>query len=621
MQVDWLNISSMTGGTGQTDVYAYVTENEKVGSVRNATVRFTNEEGLTADLSISQSSDTTDMRFVLSTDYLYVQGGGGTFYVNVLSNTYWKVTDYNTGLTITTDNQEGYGDGVLEIRFPINPNTDNTYHYDHYGRPFYGRDGYITVQSLMGTKRIYWEQAAYGAITVTPNQLVFPSTQQTLSVTVSSSTDWEITSYDSANTSFSALSGHSGETTIYVTKSALTVTEQDYYVTHPSIAVFSDGINTAVLNIDSEPRENYYIDDDYITVTYNVPEANTQVVLYAYDVELAITPTVQFLDNNHTEIGRSSFRSIDNVIYGQYYTTFTTAGEHIVKYKFNKDGCIMPKWAFPPAGITGVVGRNCYEKMVIGNRCQGSIFACAANGSGFKEIILGKGNITNIGEFAFRGCGSYDTDFVFEDNVQDYMLQPFHQFKARKFVYNRPELGGGDGSSTGVTDVSGSARKYTISGVTYSWTSGVKVTAVTAPYCSWEYPGDISCVQLVIGQAVQNLRQGAVYPYAAVSNRVSGDAYQVSYVYAGGSYGTNYPINGWSFQSIACVNHTPPHRDSGEITPVKQKFDAAEGVVIYGNFANFYKGPQRTIPLHYPIGADYSDWSAAWSNMVEDLNL
>lgn len=617
MQVDWLNINPMTGGTGQTEVYGYVAPNEIIGCTRNATVRFTNNEGLYADLNLSQSSDTSDMRFVVTPDYLYVPGGGGTYNVNVLTNTYWKVTEYDSSLTITSDNMEGYGDGILTIVIPQNPNTNNWYGYDHNGRPFYGRDGYITVTSLMGTKRILWEQAAYKAITVTPNRLVFPQTGGTLPVTVKSAMDWEIISYDSAHTSFSVLSGHSGETTIYVTKSALTQTQIEYYTTCPSTAEFNDGSNVALLFMDST-FDDYYIDDDWITVTYDVPSANTEVILYAYESDLAIVPTVQFQDDNHTEVGRNSIQIDYQRFLGQYYTTFTTEGEHTVKYKFNKDGCIIPKYGFPAGNILGVRGTACYKSIVIGNRCQGSIYACAAKGTGFKEVVLGLGNITGIGELAFEGCGSYETDFVFGNNVASYTYQPFHNMKAKKFVYNRTELGGESGETQ--TVVTSGCSKFIISGSTFSFADSNTVTATTN-YGSWNYPGDISCIELVIGQKVETIHNTPFYPYGLSISKVNKTTGQANYIYAGASFSTGFPINGWSVNSISCVSRVSPSVDRYSFTPVTQTFRRQQGQVHYGVFATATKGPQRSIPFHYPIGADYSAWSSEWSNMIGDLDI
>lgn len=624
MQVDWLNIRPLTGGTGQTEVYAYVTPNEKPGSTRRATVRFTNTDGLTADLNITQVSDTSDLRFVLSPDYLYVPGGGGTYYVNVLTNTYWKVTDYDSGLTITTDNMEGFGDGLLEIVFPPNPNTNNQYGYDHNGRPFYGREGYITVASVMGTKRVFWEQAAYAAITVTPNKLFFSQTGGTLSATVKSSMDWQITSYDSATTSFSALSGHSGETVIYVTKAALTQTQIDYYVTKPSKAEFSDGQNVALLFIESN-LDNYYNDDDWITVTYDVPSANTQVKLYGYDVELAITPDVVFEDDDHTAVEMTTWGGpleYGIPIYKQYYTTFTTPGEHIVKYRFNKEGCIMPKYAFP-GNIVGTVGEECYKKIVIGNRCEGSIYACAAVGTSFKEVNLGLGNITSIGEYAFRGCGSYEKDFVYGDNVQDVVYEPFHQMKAKKFVFNKETLGGSSSSST-ITVTGGPVSNLYISGNSFSYSSNRPIVTGTTNVCTWEkYPGDINSIELVIGQNVKHISNSPFYPFGFNLIKSGTNNYTFDYIYASNTFRSQdySKIKGWTTSSISCVSNVSPTVENYAFTPVVQTFKARDGNYNYGTIGTYSKGPSRSIPFHYPIGADYSAWSSQWSNMIGDLNI
>ena len=629
MQVDWLTINPMSGGTGETSVYGYVLPNEKAGCTRRATVRFTNNEGLYADLNLSQTSDTSDMRFVVTPDYLFVQGGGGTFYVNVLTNTYWKITDYDSGLTITSDNQEGYGDGILTIVFPQNPNTNNQYGYDHQGRPFYGREGYITVTSLMGTKRIFWEQAAYEAITVTPNKLVFPQTGGTLSVTVKSSTDWEITSYDSAHTSFSALSGHSGETVISVTKSALTQSQLEYYSTCPSTAEFSDGSNVALLKLDST-IDDYYIDDDWITVTYNVPSANTEVLLFAHLTSDSITPTVQFQDDYHTGIDvaytRIGTTSSDNRTLKQYVATFTTPGLHTIKMRFNKEGSIIPKWGFPTRLGFSPRGTVCYHSIVIGNQLSGYIEACAAINTGFKEVILGTGDITGIGEFAFLGCGSADKDFVLGNNVGPLTYEPFQNFTARKFVFNQDTLGG-SGSSYEDRVVASGNTGIVISGVAYTFTANTDygITATTN-ICDWSgYFGDITCSQFVIGDKVSKISNTPFYPFGFfyVTKPLSNVASAFTYGFAGASYGDAYPLKGSNISSIYCVPRVSPVVETYAFTPAVQTFKKRGQITgTYDFFQTFTKGPERNIPFHYPIGADYSAWSQnGWTNLIGDLNI
>ena len=622
MNVDWLNISPLEGPTGNTEIYAYVTENEKIGSTRWATVEFINQEGLTAQLTLTQTSNTEDMRFVVTPDYLYVQGGGGTFYVNILSNTYWKVSNYDCGINITTDNEDGYGDAIVKIVFPRNPNTNNQYGYDHMGRPFYGREGYITITSLMGTKQIFWEQAAYEAITVTPNKLYFPETGGSMTVTVSSSTDWTLTSYDSATTSFSALSGHSGATEITVSKIPLTQAQIEYYVTCPSQAVFSDGSNTAVLSIDST-LDNYYIDDDWITVTYDVPSANTDVILYAYESDLAITPTVQFQDANHSEIKRKSVQLSYERFLGQYYTTFTTAGEHIVKYKYNKEGTIIPKFGFPAGNILGVSGQACYKKIVIGNRCSGVIAGCAAKGTGFEEVILGTGNITLIGEAAFSGCGSYDKDFILPNGVQDIMYCPFMGFKARKFIYDM-DYWGGDNASEEKSNQSN--IKYTTQGLLSLFTvlvygssygSQNRFVASGSHYNWSKYPGPIDCRELVIGQNVKVMYSNGIYPFGYIWSESSDS---VSITKPGMMYSFSVAAAPIKCNSIAMLRKTPPQTPSGintNMTRTRQTFTVGTDETHYFDFGFL----PSSKPFHYPIGSNYSAWTSIFTNHYEDLDI
>lgn len=627
MEVDWLNISPLTGGTGQTEIYGYVTENTRIGCTRRATVRFTNTAGDTADLYLTQTSNTEDMRFVVTPDYILVSPTGGTYNVYIFSNTFWRVTEYDTGLTITTDNPDGYGDGILQIVFPQNPNTNNEEGTDHNGNPFYGRRGEIIVQSLMGERTILWEQPSYGAITVTPDSLLFSQTGGTLSATVHSDTDWTVVSYDEDNVSLNILSGHSGDTVIWVTKAPLTSTQIQYYSTKPSKVVFSDGLNTAILSLDSN-LDDYYIDDDWITVYYNVPSANTEVILYGYESALTITPTVWFQDDNHTSVVRTSYPTAQYQEYRyQFYTTFTTPGEHIVKYKFNKSGTIIPRYGFPVA-FTGTRGMACYNKIVIGNRCSGNIEACAAKGA-FQEVILGRGDIGMIGEAAFMDCGSTSKDFILGNNVREFLWQPFHNFKARRFVYNRTVLGSTTPTYKSQTPYSG-IRYLEISGSTSSWSSDQKVYA-SAFGCNWgdteekhQYIGDVQCEQLVIGECVETIGGTPFYPFYVRSWRGSGSTAERQKLYYGYYYATTTfanqstsRIKGWTVPSIALLSRVSPTVLNYGFTPAVQYFTVNEST-----YRIFRIGTERTIPLHYPIGSDYSAWeSGGWTNLIEDLDI
>lgn len=624
MQVDWLNINPLEGGIGQTEIYAYVLPNEKVGNTRNATVRFTNDDGVSTVLNLTQTSDTGDMRFVVTPDYIYVPGGGGTYNVNVLTNTYWKVSDYDSGFTITSDNMEGYGDGILTIVIPPNPNTDNWYGYDHNGRPFYGRDGYITFTSLMGTKRILWEQAAYNAITVTPNNLSFSQTGGTHSITVKSSMDWEITSYDSAHTSFSALSGHSGETTIYVTKSALTQSQIGYYVTCPSTAEFSDGLNVALLFMDST-LDDYYNDDNWLTVTYDVPSANTRTILFAYERDLAISPGVQFQDDKHTELASTSVQLSYDRYLRQYYTTFTTAGEHIVKIRYNQSGTIIPKFGFPAGNIYGVSGSACYKKIVIGNKCSGVIAGCAAKNTGFKEVVLGLGNITLIGEAAFSGCGSYNYDFVLPNNVKDIMYCPFIDFKAKKFVYDMDIWGGDNDSEEKIPQ--NNSYKYISGGVQYPFSVYVygrsygktgSFASSTSHYEWSKFPGPFDCKELVIGQNVRKMYTNGIYPFGYVFG-ASGDAASLSrpggllYTYSASAA----PIK---CDSLSMLRKLPPSVPGGlnaNITRTRTTFRLGGGDAQYADFGF----DPSSKPFHYPIGGSYNGWISTFTDYYEDIDI
>lgn len=637
MELDWLNINPMTGGTGQTEIYASVTENTKVGSTRRATVRFTNGEGLTADLKLTQPSNQEDIFFVLGPDYLYVPAGGGTFYVDILSNSYWKVSDYDSGLTITTGNMDGFGDGVLAITFPINPNTDNEYGYDHYGRPFYGREGYITVSTLRGDYRIFWEQVAYNAITVVPQKLVFSQTGGSKTVTVKSSVDWTLTSYDSATTTISPVSGHSGETVVTVTKQPLTQTQITYYITVPSTAVFSDGSNTAVLSINST-IDDYYIDDDYVTVTYYVPEdkVNKDMFLYRWisgkkeyyisggSMYYNVIPLgyvapseVLFQDANNTGTAiKKDPVTWQEVATQAYFTKFTTPGYHQIKYKF-PDSTLIGKYMFEFS--------KDIVRIVVGNECSGFIAACSARDViNCEEVILGLGTITLIGEAAFSGCGSYDKDFILPNGVKNMQYCPFTDFKAKKFIFDMDYWGGDNASETKTTqsfirnNTDGLPGMFNVYVYGPSYGKCNRLIGSSSYYKWSKNPGPFSCTELVFGQNVKMMYSNGIYPYGFV--RSSTDEAERIW-YPGIMYSFTVAATPIRCNSITMLKKTPPQTPSGinaNMTRTRHTFN------IYGDGAahnyDFGFNPGSK-PFHYPVGSDYSAWLSTFTNNYGDIDI
>lgn len=612
MTADWLTIDRYSGGTGQTDVYVGVVENERAGGNRFATIRFTNDAGLYADLNVSQTSNTADMSFTITPTYIYVPGGGGTFYANITSNTFWRVVNYNSYLSIASDNPDGFGDATLTISFPANDNEDNWYGYDHNGRPFYGRSGYIYVSSLAGEYMIYWEQAAYNAITVTPSSLQFPQSGGSLTVTVSSSTDWTVTSYDSANVSLSTLSGSSGQTVVTITKSALTQNQIAYYATNPSTIEFNDGKNVALVYVDSI-IDGAGIDDDYVTVTYYVPSANTEIEIYGImeviceSITYDSSPsTVAFQDDYHTNYRTVTERwpTLSVSTRKTSYVTFTTSGYHKVKYKFS-DNTLLQRMMF--------VNNSAVTEIVIGNRCSGVIKDAAVyNATNCGKIVLGSGKITSIGTMAFYNCGSLNEDFVLTNSVSSLGVAAFHNFKARKFIYNRSQLGGGSGGRH--RETGNFLRKvYDV-----SLTRDMKFTATTENLYSWGGFGDLQCDDFIIGQNVGSIKNQWFYPYSfscyTYYNSVTAITYYEAYVFGLASQEIKYGVR---YNKLTSLAVTPP---SGTPSSFMAKTNTTVNISGYGTVQKTY-GPSTSLPFHYPTGSDYSSWFSTFTNHYGDINL
>lgn len=380
MIVDWLTLNPDYGGTGDTTVIATAAYNYTVGLTRFATVRFTNAVGMTDTVTITQGGNTEGLMFEVSPESLEFPITGATLTGSVISNSQWLITDYPEWVSITTDSQEAYGEGILSIT--VSAYTGAT-----------ERTGTITIQSYGETKTIEVSQPGYTTLSVSPQKIQFRGSVGSSSITVTSSVDWSTADYDRDHIELSADSGESGTTTVSLRLKDLPKYVTKYGVGFEREVTFSDAFTQRTVVVQYIGSQN--IDDKYITVTYNIPTPGTYLA-YKYVRCSGCTDWGAVTDSQtikaKTEIHKEKLVPDDwegpcyEMVYVFYY--FGTAGRHTVKYYSDYFGIGMGAFS----KVQNI------DSIVIGDRNNGTINPWAISQTNTR-IVFGAGTHT------FRGYG------------------------------------------------------------------------------------------------------------------------------------------------------------------------------------------------------------------------
>lgn len=391
MNVDWLTLSQYTGGTGTTTITGTVTDNLTIGVTRYATVRFTNSEGLYADLEITQSAFTEGLTFSVTPYLLQFQTSGETLSGTVFSNSKWYIVDYPDWISITCDNPDTTGAGNLY--FTAQPNTGDT-----------ERAGNIRVVSYGEERLIYAIQPAYSTLKVNPKEIRLvgeTGATATTSFTVTSSANWSVRSYDSGYLELSVLSGTSGTTTVQVTLK--NVPEMFFRANIPfqKTIVLSDNITSEDVNITLVGDDDK--NDKYVYVTYYLPSAGQFKAFQinqcgdcpVWSFEPMDNHTIRSTDGSHIEqIGNAC------IAFKDYYFYSDTPGYHTIRY-------YSPYYSIPFAAFKD---NPAVYSVVIGDQNNGEIQNYALYKSTIQKLVLGLGNHMQFGvsyPFGFINLGDY----------------------------------------------------------------------------------------------------------------------------------------------------------------------------------------------------------------------
>lgn len=378
MTVDWLTLSQYSGQTGSTTVTGTVTDNLNLGVNRYATVRFTNSEGLYADLQITQTAFTEGLSFSVTPYMLDFQVSGETLSGTVISNSKWFITEYPEWISVSSDNP--YMEGAGNLYFTAQANTGNT-----------ERSGNIKIVSYGEERLIYARQAAYSSLKVSPKTIRLAGATgatATTSVTVTSSSNWEVSDYDSTYLSIYTLSGASGTTTVQFTLHNV----PEFYtlgnVPFQQIITFTDHITEETVTINLVGNDN--IDDQYVTVTYDVPSAGSFVGYKFAKCQGCPEWSLIFQDaNTLIAYSKTVVEKVGNACIEFTYVYFYTnrPGKHTVKY-------YSEYYSIPFAAFMN--NPNIYS-VVIGDQNNGEISNFALTNSSTKKLVLGLGTHMQYG--------------------------------------------------------------------------------------------------------------------------------------------------------------------------------------------------------------------------------
>jgi hypothetical protein len=384
---DWLNISQMTGGTGETALSLTALTNSSL-EPKTATITARNTQ-----YNVSDTTTVTIQGFqptlTLSRSTLRFDSTGGTATFTVYSNTAWTISFP----AIVQSYSTSAGTGDTEVTVVLAPNPDEVAKVDTgIVKDVYNVNQlYLTIVQESFIVELYVEPT---------DDIVFVNTGSSTSITIDSNADWEL-EYPSWVVP-SVTSGESGTTTVTFTAGQNGPTDRSGQIT-----VYA-GSKYVTINV----FQPFYI-PPYITVTpsawtFNYTEDGKTFIVDSYPGwtgeiistgETTFDTTDAFMDATFVVPSATVMNLGDGtVFYGpiRVYGTFTasTAGT----YKF--------RYEIPTGGTTPVINGNPYLTEITISDKVGTI---AANGfincSSLSSVTIGTG-LTQIKSQPFYGCSS-----------------------------------------------------------------------------------------------------------------------------------------------------------------------------------------------------------------------
>ena len=335
---DWLNISQMTGGTGETALSLTALTNNSL-QPKTATITARNTQ-----YNVSDTTTVTIQGFqptlTLSRSTLRFDSTGGTATFTVYSNTAWTINFP----AIVHSYSTSAGTGDTEVTVVLAPNPDEVAKVDTgiVKDVFNVNQLYLTIVQESFIVELYVEP---------DDDIIFANTGSSTSITIDSNADWEleypswvtpsITSGESGTTTVTFTAGQngptdrSGEITVYAGSKYVTINVfQPFYIppyitVTPSAWTFNYTEDGKTFIVDSYPEwtaevistgETIWSSDVYMEATFDIPSAMTMPL--------------------YTSSGDTTYIYFGPVkVYGSS-VTFESAGTYKIRYEITSGGTV-----------------------------------------------------------------------------------------------------------------------------------------------------------------------------------------------------------------------------------------------------------------------------------------
>lgn len=390
---DWLNISQMTGGTGETALSLTALTNNSL-QPKTATITARNTQ-----YNVSGTTTVTIQGFqpilTLSRSTLRFDSTGGTATFTVYSNTAWTINFP----TIVHSYSTSAGTGDTEVTVALAPNPDEVAKIDTgiVKDVFNVNQLYLTIVQESFVVELYVEPT---------DDIVFKNTGSTTAITIDSNADWEVeypswvtpsvASGESGTTTVTFTAGEngptdrSGEITVYAGSKAITINVFQPFYIPPYITVtpssweflYSEDGKTFI--VDSYPGwtaeivssgETVWTSDAYMEAVFDIPSAMTMPL---------------WVGNS----GSTTGVYLGPIVHYGSSITFPSSGTYVIRYEMLDNG------------TTPVLQGNQYLKEITLSDKVGAIQSSAFTGcTELSSVTIGSG-LTRAGAAAFSGCSS-----------------------------------------------------------------------------------------------------------------------------------------------------------------------------------------------------------------------
>lgn len=403
---DWLNISQMTGETGETALSLTALTNSSL-QPKTATITARNSQ-----YNVSDTTTVTIQGFqptlTLSRSTLRFDSTGGTATFTVYSNTAWTINFPSLVYSYSTS----AGTGDTEVTVVLAPNPDQVSKVDT-----------GTVQDIFGVNQLFLtivQESFIAELTVTPDDdITFDNTGSTACLVVETNTDWEVVSPEwvwmisgpsnihsesrggktvwvgtgTSGTTTVCFAGmrngdtdRSGEITIVAGGKEVVINVfQPFYVPNhitvtPTAYTFPYSASSAVFIVDSFPE-------------WSIVDITTGQTNWGEDLAATVTITIPESAAPYTmNLGQTGV-IINGVVNNSSTYTFLSGGDYTLEYPFAST--ILPVFS----------GNPYITEIIIGDAIE-NIPNSAFNGcTALSSITIGSG-VESIGNRVFSGCTS-----------------------------------------------------------------------------------------------------------------------------------------------------------------------------------------------------------------------